>query len=203
MLIKTFVVGALQTNCYIVTDENTLDCVVIDPGAESGNLLNYIEENKLTLRYILLTHGHFDHTMAVSELQEETDVPVYINSRDTTPNAATSNHKFCSDKPVNHYSEGDRLMVGGLEFAVIETPGHSSGSVTLKCENALFTGDTLFRDSCGRTDIGDGSMNVLSDSLKKLNALEGDYEVYPGHADATTLERERRFNYYLKYAVEG
>jgi glyoxylase-like metal-dependent hydrolase (beta-lactamase superfamily II) len=101
---------------------------------------------------------------------------------------------------LRRYKEGDVIRVGNLEFTVMETPGHSSGSVTLRCGDALFTGDTLFRDSCGRTDLGDGSMDVLLESLKRLAELDGDFEVYPGHADSSSLSRERSFNYYMRYA---
>ena len=203
MLIKTFVVGQLSTNCYIVTDEKTLACAVIDPGAESGTILNYIDEHGLHLRCVLLTHGHFDHTTAVRNVVEGTDVPVYIHKKDTIDQPRRGSMKYLPDAHTRFYAEGDRIDVGTLTFEVLETPGHSAGSVTLRCENVLFTGDTLFRDSCGRTDLEDGSMEVLQGSLRRLYALEGDYEVYPGHADATTLERERRFNYYMRYAVEG
>ena len=203
MLIKSFAVGQLQTNCYIVSDENSLECAIIDPGAESGRLLNYVEENRLKVRFIFLTHGHYDHTMAVDEIVQETGAKVYINKKDTTKDNPDIPYKFFSDSNVSYYNEGDRIKVGSLEFTVIETPGHSAGSVTLMCENALFTGDTLFRDACGRTDLGGGSMPVLLESLKRLYSLDGDFEVYPGHADSTTLSRERRFNYYMKYAVEG
>lgn len=203
MLIKTFTVGHLQTNCYIITDENTLECAVIDPGAESGRLLNYIEDNKLKTRYIFLTHGHNDHTMAVEELAAETGAKIYIHNKDFTKDNPDAPYKLYSIADVSHYGEGHTLKLGSLEFKVMETPGHSEGSVTLMCENALFTGDTLFRDSCGRTDLGGGSMQILMKSLKKLYFLEGDYEVYPGHADSTTLSRERRFNEYMRYAVEN
>lgn len=202
MLIKAFTVGYLQTNCYIVTDENTLECAVIDPGAESGRLLDYIEDNKLKVRYIFLTHGHYDHTMAVEELSAETGAKIYIHKKDFTNDDPDAPYKLYSTADVSHYGEGHNLKLGGLEFTVLETPGHSEGSVTLMCENALFTGDTLFRDSCGRTDLEGGSMQILMESLKRLYFLDGDYEVYPGHADSTTLSRERRFNEYMKYAVK-
>ena len=100
------------------------------------------------------------------------------------------------------YKEGDVIPVGKLEFHVMETPGHSRGSVTLRCENALFTGDTLFRGSCGRTDFPGGSMTAIMGSLRRLASLEGDYEVYPGHMDSTTMERERRFNPFVLDAME-
>ncbi len=200
MLIKTLVVGQLQTNCYIVTDENTLECAVIDPGAYSSVILNYLEENKLRAKAILLTHGHFDHTGAVESLSEATGAEVYVHRLD----CQTGGHspmRYKVPEGIKYYSEGDVVMVGGLKFEVLETPGHSPGSVTLRCGDALFTGDTLFRESCGRTDLDGGSMEVLLKSLKRLYDLEGEYEVYPGHADASCLSRERENNYYMKYAV--
>jgi len=199
MLIKTLPVGMLETNCYIVTDEESRKCAIIDPGAESNTILDYIESNKLTPEAIFMTHGHFDHHMALRAVRDSTGAPAYINQKDA---GRRDQHKLDSDRELTWYSDGDVIRVGKLEFAVLETPGHSHGSVTLKCESALFTGDTLFRDSCGRTDLG-GSMEVLLQSLKRLAELEGDYEVYPGHADSTTLSRERSFNYYMQHAMNG
>ena len=200
MLIKDFQLGQLETNCYIVTDEDTLECAVIDPGDESNTVLDYLEEHKLRCRFIFLTHGHYDHTMAVAALAEETGAAVCINERDTK--ATEGDAPFAHRPPDGAmlYSEGDGGRGGSLEFRVMETPGHSPGSVTLICGDALFTGDTLFRDSCGRTDPPGGDMNTLLRSLRRLAELPGDYEVYPGHMDSTTLERERRFNYYMRYA---
>jgi len=103
---------------------------------------------------------------------------------------------------LSFYSEGDTIKVGGLDFKILETPGHSTGSVTLMCEDALFTGDTLFRGDCGRTDLEGGSDDVMMLSLKRLYELDGDYEVYPGHAEASTLGYERSFNRYMKHAAE-
>lgn len=200
MLIKTLPVGYLETNCYIVTDEGTNKCAVIDPGADSGTILDYIESNKLAPVSIFLTHGHFDHYMALDAVVGATGAPVYINKKDVNTDGRRNQHRLDDDGRLNWYGEGDVMTVGALEFTVLETPGHSAGSVTLKCENALFTGDTLFRDSCGRTDLGDGSMDVLLKSLHRLSELSGDFEVYPGHAEASTLERERNFNYYVRYA---
>lgn len=205
MLIKTFEVGQLSTNCYIVTDEKTLCCAIIDPGAESGRILNYIAENQLKPVCIFLTHGHFDHTTAVPSIRSELNIPAYINKKDVNTAGNHSSMKFDVEKtdPVWYYSDGDKIEVGNLTFTVMETPGHSEGSVTLICQDVLFTGDTLFRDSCGRTDFEGGSMDVLLASLKRICSLEGDYEVYPGHADSTTLDRERRFNFYVRRALEG
>ncbi|MEA4822426.1 MAG: MBL fold metallo-hydrolase, partial [Erysipelotrichales bacterium] len=117
--------------------------------------------------------------------------------------ASIENAPFAFSPPDGSilYSDGAIMHVGSLDFHVIQTPGHSPGSVTLRCGNALFTGDTLFRDSCGRTDLPGGDMDTLMLSLKKLALLPGDYEVYPGHMDSSTLERERRFNYYINCAL--
>ena len=203
MLIKCLPVGQIETNCYIVTDEDTLECAVIDPGDESNAILDYIEEHHLKPRYIFLTHGHYDHNMAVTAVHRETGATVCMNEGDA--GAIIQNAPFRFNPPADtiYYKEGDRISVGRLVFEVLETPGHTPGGVTLRCENALFTGDTLFRDSCGRTDLYGGDMNILLRSLKRLADLPGDYEVYPGHMDSTTLDRERRFNYYVKYALDA
>ena len=200
MLIKTLPVGMLDTNCYIVTDENTRLCAIIDPGAESNTILDYIESNKLKPAAIFLTHGHFDHHIALDAVMESTGVPAYINIQDVNTGGKRVQHMIDDNGSLSWYSEGDVIKVGGLGFTVLETPGHSPGSVTLKCESVLFTGDTLFRDSCGRTDLAGGSMEELLTSLRRLSMLEDNFEVYPGHAGSTTLSRERSFNYFMKHA---
>lgn len=199
MLIKTLPVGHLQTNCYVVTDDQTRECAIIDPGADSNKILDYIESNKLLPKVIFLTHGHFDHLMALEAVMEETGAPAYISKNDVNGKGQHDPHKLEENSKLNYFAEGDVFKAGSLEFTVLETPGHSDGSVSILCRNALFSGDTLFRDSCGRTDLG-GSMEVLLASLQRLSMLEGDYEVYPGHAESTTLDRERSFNYYIRYA---
>lgn len=203
MLIKTLTVGQIETNCYIVTDEDTLECAVIDPGDESNAILDYLEEHHLKAKYIFLTHGHFDHTMAVAAVHEETGATVCMDRLDA--GAVIENAPFRFNPPADTvwYKDGDVFRVGGLTFEVLETPGHTPGGVCLICGDAIFTGDTLFRDSCGRTDLEGGDMQALLKSLKRLGDLPGDYEVYPGHMDSTTLDRERRFNYYMRYANEA
>ena len=200
MLIKTIPVGQLETNCYVVTDEATLSCAVIDPGDESNTILDYLEDNHLHCQAILLTHGHYDHVGAVEAVAEETGAPVYMSRLDDT-GGADLRRPFALPENGRYYGDGDTVELPGLRFEVIATPGHTPGGVTLRCQNALFTGDTLFRGSCGRTDLSGGDMEEELRSLKKLCELPGDYEVYPGHMDPSSLERERRFNYYCRQAM--
>ena len=199
MRIKTLPLGHLETNCYIVTDETTLECAAIDPGDESNTVMNYLEDHHLTLRAILLTHGHFDHTGAVNALLEETGAELYLHEKEAA-DTPKEHYRFFAPDGAKYYREGDTVQIGNLTFTVMETPGHTPGSVTLLCGPALFTGDTLFKDSAGRTDLPGGDMETEMASLRRLAALEGDYEVYPGHMDGTTLERERSVNYYMRYA---
>ncbi|MCL2425765.1 MAG: MBL fold metallo-hydrolase [Oscillospiraceae bacterium] len=201
MLIKILPVGMLETNCYVVTDEETKKCAIIDPGADSNEILDYVESNKLTPVAIFLTHGHFDHHLALEAVMESTGAPAYIHETEVNYTKKHSRHLIEDNGKLSYYAEGDVINVGNLEFKVLETPGHSTGSVTLMCQDAIFTGDTLFRGECGRTDLEGGSDNIMMQSLKRLAELDGDYEVYPGHADCSTLSYERSFNKYMKYAT--
>ena len=207
MLIKTITVGALETNCYIVADETTLECAVIDPGADATILLDYLEGAGLHCRCLLLTHGHFDHTGAVADLLAETDAVLFMHQADDGVTVGGDYYRFTAPKGTKFYTEGDVVTVGSVSFTVMETPGHTPGCVTLLCtqgdegDRVLFTGDTLFRDSCGRTDFPGSSTDEIMRSLKRLAALPGDYEVYPGHGFATTLDRERSVNYFVGAAV--
>ncbi len=201
MLIKTLPVGLYEANCYIVTDETTLECAVIDPGDESNTILDYLEDRKLKPKYIFLTHGHFDHTMAAQAVKDDTGATLCMHHADADVNIAGT-ARFTPPDDTVWYQEGDTFTVGSLTFQVIETPGHTPGGVCLLCEDAIFTGDTLFRESMGRCDLPGGDMPTLLRSLRRLAELPGNYEVYPGHMDSTTMERERLFNYYLRYAME-
>ena len=203
MLIKTIPVGQLETNCYVVTDEDTLECAVIDPGDESNTILDYLESNHLRCRAILLTHGHYDHVGAVDAVAEETGAIVYMNERDDARRASDGHLPYTLKENGRSYDEGDVVVVGGLRFEVLATPGHTPGGVTLKCGDALFTGDTLFKGSCGRTDLPGGDLEEELASLRRICELPGDYEVCPGHMDSSTLERERAFNYYCRAAMRG
>lgn len=199
MLIKGIEVGNLDTNCYIVTDESTLDCAIIDPGDESNTILDYVESNNLHPVAIMLTHGHFDHKNAADTIAEELDIPVWVHEEDYDNSGKYDPWKYQGSFP-QFYKEGDVIKIGELGFLVIETPGHSLGSVTLLCGDAMFCGDTLFKDSCGRTDLPGGDTKQILKSLKRLSGITKNYEVYPGHGEYTTLDREKRFNDYVKYA---
>ena len=201
MFIKTLAVGHLETNCYIVGNEDLGQCAVIDPGDESNTILDYIEDNHLTCTAILLTHGHFDHVGAVETVQEETGAVVYMNAKDDKDGHSHA-YPYSPNAMSKYYDDGDVVETAGLSFHVIATPGHTPGSVSLLCEDALFTGDTLFRGSCGRFDLEGGDEDAIMHSLAKLCALDGNYDVYPGHGDYTTLHRERSFNYYCREAAK-
>jgi len=201
MLIKTLPVGMLETNCYVVIDEETHKCAIIDPGADSNTILDYVESNNLTTTAIFLTHGHYDHHMALEAVEESTNAPVYVHESEVNRNGQNGRHKLQDTGNLKYYAEGDVINVGNLEFIVMETPGHSTGSVTLMCQDVIFTGDTLFRGDCGRTDLEGGSDEIMMKSLKRLSELDGDFEVYPGHAESSTLSYERSFNRYMKHAT--
>ena len=202
MLIKTLPVGQLETNCYVVTDENALVCAVIDPGDESNTILDYIEDNKLSCKAILITHAHFDHVSAVNAMLEATGAELYMCENDLELAKTGASGRFTPPENTHFYKDGDEVKVAGLTFKVMETPGHTPGGVTLICGDALFTGDTLFRGSCGRTDLPGGDMRAELRSLKRIASLEGDYEVYPGHAESSMLSIEREHNPYVRHALE-
>ena len=192
---KHLALGAYQTNCYLVWEENSPTCVVIDPGYEPDTILDEAKKLGKEITAVLLTHGHFDHVGGVRELAAETGCPVYLHEAELSmPPQMTAGPLFYT----NTYGEGDFVEAAGLSFKVLHTPGHTPGSVCLLCENAMFSGDTLFWGSCGRTDLPGGSWVTIRKSLLRLADLSGDYDVYPGHGDATTLSFERKMNPYMR-----
>ena len=192
---KHLALGAYQTNCYLVWEENSPTCVVIDPGYEPDTILDEAKKLGKEITAVLLTHGHFDHVGGVRELAAETGCPVYLHEAELSmPPQMTAGPLFYT----NTYGEGDFVEAAGLSFKVLHTPGHTPGSICLLCENAMFSGDTLFWGSCGRTDLPGGSWATIRKSLLRLAELSGDYDVYPGHGDATTLSFERKMNPYMR-----
>ena len=204
MEIKTLQVGPIGTNCYLLCDETEHRCAVIDPGGDPLMVAAAVKDTGCAPAVILLTHGHYDHTGAVADLQAKwPQVPVYLNHRDQYEGDAYLQQLVPPVADTRSYDEGDTIAVGGLTLSVLATPGHSEGGVTLRCGDALFCGDTLFAGSCGRTDFPGGSVKKIMASLKRLGSLEGDLTVYPGHMEPSTLERERAWNPYLRQAMNG
>ena len=189
--------GVYQANCYIIREEHSTSCCVLDPGGEAKKVLEFMQVRNLTLDAILLTHGHFDHVGAVKELHEATGCKVYLCAEDLSlPAKWTAGELTYTDT----YGEGDVLELSGLTIRVLHTPGHTAGSVCLLVDDTLYTGDTLFARSCGRTDLPGGDSQVILTSLRRLHDLEGDYTVCPGHSGSTTLSLEREYNPFMKQA---
>ncbi len=200
MTIHTLTLGAYQTNCYIVAQDDR--CVILDPGDEPEKILAFLERHQLQCEAILLTHGHFDHVGAVEAIVEATGCTLWMSESDWSqfPNPVTAYFyplANCDFTEVHFCEDGELIRAAGLRFEALSTPGHTWGSMCFACGDALFTGDTLFAGSMGRTDLPGGDAKVMEASLERLKELEGDFAVYPGHGPATTLERERRTNPYL------
>lgn len=204
MKIVTIAVGQLMTNCYLLCDEQAKVCAVIDPGDEAGRVAEAVERSGCQLRYVLLTHGHYDHFTGLAGLLEKYDVPVYIHPADAEEgrnNPWSLKFPRLDEAHQRWYGEGDTLTLGSLIIHVLSTPGHSRGSVCLLVENVIFAGDTLFYGSCGRTDFPGGDYKEMLLSLARLARLEGNYKVYPGHDRPTDLDWERRMNPYMRQGL--
>ena len=187
--------GIYFGNCYLIREEQSKSCCVIDPGGNANKVLTYLDENGLTLEAILLTHGHFDHVGAVKELYEKTLCKVYLHTDDLMlPESLSAGPLFYT----HEYDEGDVLELAGLTIRVMHTPGHTEGSVCLLVDDVIFSGDTLFSHSCGRTDLPGGDWATITKSLARLANLEGNFWVYPGHGPSTTLRDEKKYNPYMR-----
>ena len=201
-IVHTLPLGAYQTNCYIVCAENAKSCAVIDPGYEPERVLTKVKELGLTVDAVLLTHGHFDHVGGVEKIVTETNCTLWMSESDWSQFPSPITAYFyplanCDFTEVQFCEDGEVIHAGGLTFEVLSTPGHTYGSVCFVCEDTMFSGDTLFCRSCGRTDLPGGSWDTIQESLNRLSELPGDYSVYPGHGEATTLAAERKFNPYF------
>ena len=209
MYIKRLPLGDVEANCYIICDEETKVGAVIDAGGFSDVLLKEIEESGVKeLKYILCTHGHFDHIAGVKKLKDiYTEAKIVIGEKDAILTEDSEKNVanyfgavFESFKPDITVKENDILEIGNTSFRVLETPGHSLGGVCYVCdeEKFLFSGDTLFKLTVGRTDLWGGNINELLDSVEKLMLLSDDYAVYTGHNISTTIGSERVRNRYLR-----
>ena len=204
MKVKLLRVGPIGTNCYILEDDQTNLAAVIDPGDEPELIQEALEKEGVEVRYLLLTHGHYDHTTAVPALHRVyPQADIYIHQADANGAGSTLFPLAGEVDELKLYEEGDVIRLGDHEIQVLHPPGHSPGSVTLKVEDVLFTGDTLFAGSCGRTDLRGGSYEQIMQSLKRLGELKGDFHVCPGHEATSTLERERRSNPFLMEAMRS
>ena len=203
MRMTRMVVGAIATNCYIVSDENTKKAFIVDPGGDAERIKNKVAESGLTVEAILLTHGHFDHMMAVDELRDCYGAKVYLGEAEKELIAnAQQNVSAMFGKPMTttadvFVKDGEILNIAGFFIQVIATPGHTKGGVCyyMKEQEAAFSGDTIFQCSVGRTDFPGGSQSELSRSIReKLFVLPDDTQLFPGHGDSTVVSYERKYN---------
>jgi len=205
LTVYTITVGSFAMNCYILSQPTSAEAVLIDPGAEAGRLIDFITEKKLLPKFIINTHCHIDHTAEVSVIQQHFSIPFYIHKSekkmlDSLKQQGEYFGITVAEKPaVTRFLEDeDTLELSGEELKIIHTPGHSPGGIAIKTSAGLFVGDTLFRDSIGRTDLPGGSYEDLIETIKeKLLTLDDTLPVYPGHGPATTIGRERQMNPFL------
>ena len=205
MLLYSLETGAFAANCYLAACEKTRRGILIDPGAEAGKILRLVREKDIEVTHIVCTHGHIDHIGAAAAVREALDAPLYIHQADSEmlrhPHDALG---FYGDKvePAEadgFLEDGQELTFGSVTLKVLSTPGHSPGSVCLQGEGELFSGDTLFAGSIGRTDFPGGNFAQIINSIKtKLLVLPEETVVYPGHGPASTIGEEKRYNPFLR-----
>lgn len=205
--IEVYVVGSVQTNCYFLINSDTKEAIIFDPGDRGEILEQKLKGDGYTAKAIFITHGHFDHILAAPYLQEKLSIPVIAGTKekkafcDPQINMASNFAGGDPLKPDEFYNDGDIIEYAGFKVKVIHTPGHTSGSVCyyLEEEKILFSGDTLFNYSVGRTDFPTGSLKEILNSVNnKLMKLPDDVEVFPGHGEDTTIGFERDNNPYVR-----
>jgi hydroxyacylglutathione hydrolase len=204
MKIITLVVGMNETNSYIVFDQDTLEAIIIDPGDEYATFRRQIQKNALKTKEIILTHYHYDHICAAAALKKEFNCPVSIHKKDARglqdPAVNRSQIRYgeaVSIVPDRILRDGDCIKAGSINLIVIHTPGHTPGGICLKSEedNIIFTGDTLFHDDLGRTDLEGGNKNALQNTaINKISRWENSIHIYPGHGESATMEYIRKKN---------
>jgi glyoxylase-like metal-dependent hydrolase (beta-lactamase superfamily II) len=206
MTVYTLPVGPLQMNCYIVADDQTSECIFIDPGDDVSEIIHTVQKNNLTPKMIFNTHCHIDHIRRVSDVQNHFDVPFYIHKEELPLlQSARQQGKLFGmtvSAPPNvtaYVYDGDKSKIGDIEFSILHTPGHSPGSISIFFDGHLFTGDVLFKDSIGRTDLYGGSMEILLQSIReKLFVLDDKTIVYPGHGPSSSIGYEKQNNPFLE-----
>lgn len=203
MVVKKFVVGPLESNCYLIADEHSKETLVVDPGDEPDRILDFVHKNSLHVKHIVCTHAHFDHVGALSEIKQATGASIVIHRdedeiyRSTREQAVSWGFELDDlPEPDMLVSDGDILEIGSLKFMIIHTPGHSPGGICLSGEDILITGDTLFSGSVGRTDLHGGDIMQLKKSFKRIMSLSENITVLPGHGPETTIGREKKENFF-------
>lgn len=206
MIVKKYTSGMYQTNCYLLFDDDTKESAIIDPGFVLDNLDNTIRENELIVKYIIFTHGHFDHIGGLEYymskygnsvvLMHKMDIDSILKEYDVFYISMKNKEKAV--KNITLHSDGDEFMLGKNKLRIIHTPGHTKGGVCIYTEGMLFSGDTLFEHSIGRTDFIDGDFAELESSIKKLYRLPNDTAVYPGHGNSTTIINEKTSNPFVR-----
>jgi len=194
----------MEANCYILYNPDKREGLIIDPGAEGSHLIKFIKQEKISINYIVNTHGHPDHIGANRKIKEHTNAPILIHQYDA-PMLAKSGSvlslifpvEFSSPPADTFIKDGDLIECAGMKLKVLHTPGHTPGGISLLIDDSIFTGDTLFSGSIGRSDLPGGSPQVLLNSIKKILSLDENLIVYPGHGPATTVSQELHSNPFI------
>lgn len=206
-MMKTLIVGPLEVNCYILWDRKSREAIVIDPGGDTGAVINTVRNEGLKVKYIVNTHGHFDHVGGNAEVKAYTGARVAIHGNDAPLLKESHEHGILfgvktpeQDDPDMLLKDGDVIKTGEIKMRVIHTPGHTKGGICLydRKKGRVFTGDTLFAGSIGRTDFPGGSYDEIIDSIKrKIIPLGGFVRVFPGHGPETTITDEMETNPFI------
>lgn len=207
MIIKNISASSMDNRNYLLVDENSNKAVLIDASETPDDVIKTIDDANVKVEYILLTHGHFDHVLGVNKLKEKTGAKVLVHESDAFMLSKINEvmslfgmGPYEVPKYDGTFKDGDVIKIGDKEIKIIHTPGHTEGCVSFLVDGKLFSGDTLFRESVGRTDLPGGSLKKLSDSVKNvLFKLDDETEVYPGHGEPTTIGHEKKFNEIIKY----
>jgi len=205
-MLRTFTVGPMEANCYILySPDNKREGLIIDPGAEGSRLIKFIQKEKISILYIINTHGHPDHIGANRKLKEHTGAPILIHQYDAPMLAERDSvlsvifpSEYSSPPADNLIKEGDLIECAGMKLEVLHTPGHTPGGISLLTDDSIFTGDTLFAGSVGRFDLPGGSQEILLNSIDKILSLDENLTIYPGHGPATTVGQELRTNPFVR-----
>lgn len=203
-MLKIFTVGPMEANCYILYNPDKRAGLIIDPGAEGSHLIKFIKQEKISINYIINTHGHPDHIGANRKIKEHTNAPILIHQYDA-PMLAKSGSVLSLIFPLESSSpaadtfikDGDLIECAGMKLKVLHTPGHTPGGISLLIDDSIFTGDTLFSGSIGRSDLPGGSPQVLLNSIKKILSLDENLIIYPGHGPSTTVGQELHSNPFI------